>query len=119
MAMKLLLTLLVLAFGSYGFAKPSEGPSVKVNIAVNTDQGSTHESAGFVNEDGKWKALKDRNSGARQMSISSRLPGILLPGVGIGLPPMALLGSPMIQMGTGNFSNLFHYLFSPFTLTFI
>ena len=80
MAKLLLFALSVLAFGSYVFAKPSEEPSVKVNIAVNTDQGSAHESAGLVNEDGKWKALKDRNSGARQMSISSRLPGILLPG---------------------------------------
>ena len=68
MTKQMLLTLLVLAFGSYGFAKPSEEPSVKVNITVNTDQGSTHESVALVKEDGKWKALKDRKGGARQMN---------------------------------------------------
>ena len=68
MAKQLLFTLLVLAFGSYGFAKPSEEPSVQVNIAVNTDQGSTHESIALVKEDGKWKTLKDRNGEARQMN---------------------------------------------------
>ena len=76
MAKQMLLTLLVLVFGSYGFAKPSEEPSVKVNIAVNTDQGSTHESVALVKEDGKWKALKDRKGGARQMNIFSRLPDL-------------------------------------------
>ena len=75
---QLLLTLLVLAFGSYGFAKPTEEPSVKINIAVNTDQGSTHESVELVKEDGKWKALNDSKGGAHQMSISSR-PQLLLP----------------------------------------
>ena len=81
MEKQLLLALSVLALGRYGFAKPNEAPSVKVNIAVNTDQGSTHESVALVKEDGKWKALKDRTGEAPQMSISSRLPGILLPGV--------------------------------------
>ena len=79
MEKQLLLALSVLALGCYSFAKPNEEPSVKINITVNTDHGSTHESVALVNEDGKWKALKDRNSGARQMSISSRLAGILLP----------------------------------------
>ena len=74
MAMQLLLALSVLAFTSYGNAKPSGEPSVKVNIAVNTDQRSAHESVPFVKEDEKWKVLTDRNSGARQTSISSRLP---------------------------------------------
>ena len=80
MEKQLLFAISVLALSSYVFAKPNEEPSVKVNIAVNTDQGSTHESVALVKEDGKWKALKDRNDEARQMSISSRLPGILLPG---------------------------------------
>ena len=80
MEKQLLLALSILALGRYGFAKPNEAPSVKINIAVNTDQGSTHESVALVKEDGKWKVLKDRNGRARQRSISSRLPGILLPG---------------------------------------
>ena len=58
MAKQLLFALSVLAFGSYVFAKPGEEPSVKVKIAVNTDQGSTHESIGLIKETGKWKALK-------------------------------------------------------------
>ena len=77
MAKQLLLTLLVLALGSYGFAKLSEEPSVtsvKVNIDVNSDQGSTHESVSLVKEDGKWKTLKDRKGEARQLNIFSRLP---------------------------------------------
>ena len=69
MAKQLVFALSILAFGSYVFAKPSEEPSVKVNIAVNTDQGSAHESVALVKEDGKWKALKDRDGGARQMNI--------------------------------------------------
>ena len=81
MARQMLFAISVLAFDSYVFAKPSEEPSVKVNIAVNTDQGSTHESIALVNEDGKWKALKDRNGGARQRSISGTSPGMFLPGV--------------------------------------
>ena len=68
MAKQLLLALSILAFSTYGFAKPKEEPSVKVNIAVNTDKGSTHESVALVKEDGKWKPLKDRNGGARQMN---------------------------------------------------
>ena len=68
MEKQFLLALSVLALGCYSFAKPNEEPSVKINITVNTDQGSTHESVALVNEDGKWKALKDRNGGARQMS---------------------------------------------------
>ena len=48
MVKQLLLTLLIVALGSYGFAKPSEEPSVKVNIVVNTDQGSAHESVALV-----------------------------------------------------------------------
>ena len=82
MAMQLLLALSVLAFTSYGNAKPSEEPSVKVNIAVNTDQRSAHESVPFVKEDEKWKVLTDRNSGARQTSISSRLLESVLPRLG-------------------------------------
>ena len=82
MAMQLLLALSVLAFISYGNAKPSEEPSIKVNIAVNTDQRSAHESVPFVKEDEKWKVLTDRNCGARQTSISSRLPESALPGSG-------------------------------------
>ena len=81
MAMQLLSVLSVLAFASYGIAKHNEEPSVKVNIAVNTDQGSTHESIALVNEDGKWKALKDKNGRARQRSISDKTSGILLPSV--------------------------------------
>ena len=81
MAMQLLSVLSVLAFASYGIAKHNEEPSVKVNIAVNTDQGSTHESIALVNEDGKWKALKDKNGGARQRSISGTTPRMSLPGV--------------------------------------
>ena len=61
MAKQLLLALSILAFSTYGFAKPKEEPSVKVNIAVNTDKGSTHESVALVKEDGNWKALKNRN----------------------------------------------------------
>ena len=76
MEKQLLLALSVLALGRYGFAKLNEAPSVKVNIAVNTDQGSTHESVALVKEDGKWKALKDRKGGARQMNIFSRLPDL-------------------------------------------
>ena len=79
MAKQLMLTLLVLALGSYRFAKLSEEPSVKVNIAVNTDQGSTHESVELVKEDGKWRALNDRKGKARQMNTSSILSGLLLP----------------------------------------
>ena len=82
MAMQLLSVLSVLAFASYGIAKHNEQPSVKVNIAVNTDQGSTQESVAIVKDDGKWKALKDKNSGARQMNISSRLSESALPGSG-------------------------------------
>ena len=54
-----LFTLSVLPFGSYVFAKN-----------------------GFllVKEDGKLKALKDRNDDARQRSITGKLPGILLSG---------------------------------------
>ena len=59
MAKLLLFALSVLAFGSYVFAKPSEEPSVKIDIEVNTDQGSAHESVALIKEDGKWKALKD------------------------------------------------------------
>ena len=81
MEKQLLLALSVLALGCYSFAKPNEEPSVKINITVNTDQGSTHESVALVNEDGKWKALKDRNGGARQRSISGTTPGKLLPDV--------------------------------------
>ena len=80
MEKELLLAFSVLAVGIYGFAKPNEEPSVKINITVNTDQGSNHESIALVNEDGKWKALKDRNGGARQRSISGKTPGMLLPG---------------------------------------
>ena len=81
MAKQLLFALSILAFGSYVFAKPSEEPSVKVNIAVNTDQGSTHETVALIKEDGKWKALKDRNGVVPQMNISRRTPGIQFPGV--------------------------------------
>jgi len=81
MEKQLLLALSVLALGCYSFAKPNEEPSVKINITVNTDQGSTHESVALVNEDGKWKALKDRNGGARQRSISGTTPRMSLPGV--------------------------------------
>ena len=81
MEKQLLLALSVLTLGCYSFAKPNEEPSVKINITVNTDQGSTHESVALVNEDGKWKALKDKNGGARQRSISGTTPGMLLPGV--------------------------------------
>ena len=54
-----LFALSVLAFGSYVFAKN-----------------------GFllVKEDGKRKALKDRNDDARQRNITGKLPGILLSG---------------------------------------
>ena len=79
MEKQLLLALSVLALGCYSFAKPNEEPSVKINITVNTDQGSTHESVALVNEDGKWKALKDKNGGARQRSISGKTSGMLLP----------------------------------------
>ena len=65
MTKQFMLTLLVIAFGSYGFARLSEEPFLKVNIAVNTDQGSTHESALLVKEESKWRALNDRKSGAR------------------------------------------------------
>ena len=75
MEKQLLLVLSVLALGCYSFAKPNEESSVKINITVNTDQGSTHESVALVNEDGKWKALKDRNGGARQRSISGTIKG--------------------------------------------
>ena len=77
MVKQLLLTLLVVALGSYGFAKLSEEPTVKVNIAVNTDQGSTHESVALVKEDGEWKALNDRKDAARRKNIPLLLP--LLP----------------------------------------
>ena len=81
MEKQLWFALSVLAFGNDVFARPSEEPSVKINIAPvnigpNTDQDSTHKSFTLVEEDGKWKTLKDRNGGARQMSISSRLPGV-------------------------------------------
>ena len=76
MEKQLLLALSIFALGSYCFAKPNEKPSVKVNITVKTDQGSTHDSVALVNEDGKWKVLKDRNGGARQRSISSATPGV-------------------------------------------
>ena len=79
MAMQSLLTLLVLAFGSYGYAKRSEEPSVKVNIVVNINQGSTHESVPLAKEGGKWKALKDRKGGARQINISSKSSELVLP----------------------------------------
>ena len=82
MEKQLLLALSVLTLGCYSFAKPNEEPSVKINITVNTDQGSTHESVAIVKDDGKWKALKDKNSGARQMNISSRLSESALPGSG-------------------------------------
>ena len=72
MAKQLLMALSVLAFSSYGFSKPNEELSVKVNIAVNTDQGSTHESVALVKEDGKWKAMKDRKGIARQRNIYPR-----------------------------------------------
>ena len=83
MARQLLFALSVLAFDSYVFAKPSEEPSVKIKIAVNTDKGGTHESVELVKEDGKWKALKDRNGRARQMSTLDipLPPGIPSPGV--------------------------------------
>ena len=68
MEKQLLLALSVLALGCYSFAKPNEEPSVKINITVNIDQGSTHESIALVKEDGKWKTLKDRNGEARQMN---------------------------------------------------
>ena len=66
MARQMLFALSVLAFDSYVFAKPSEEPSVKIKIAVNTDKGGTHESVELVKEDGKWKALKDKKGRARQ-----------------------------------------------------
>jgi len=75
MEKQFLLALYVLALGCCSFAKPNEEASVKINITVNTDQGSTHESVALVNEDGKWKALKDRNGGARQRSISGTIKG--------------------------------------------
>ena len=81
MEKQLLLALSLLAFSSYDFVRPNEEPSIKVNTAANTDQGSTHESIALVKEDGKWKALKDRNGAVPQMNISRRTPGILFPGV--------------------------------------
>ena len=81
MEKQLLLALSVLTLGCYSFAKPNEEPSVKINITVNTDQGSTHESIALIKEDGKWKALKDRNGVVPPMNISRRTPGILFPGV--------------------------------------
>ena len=82
MAMQLLLALSVLTFASYGIAKPSEEPSVKVNITLNIDEGSTHELVALVKEDGKWKAPKNENGEASQMTISSRLPELVLSGLG-------------------------------------
>ena len=83
MAKQLLFALSVLAFGSYVIAKLSEEPSVKVNIAVNTDQGSTHESVAYGGwckwcNRGKRTALRDRNGRARQLSTLDTpiLPGL-------------------------------------------
>ena len=61
MEKQLLLALSLLAFSSYDFVRPNEEPSIKVNTAANTDQGSTNESVALVKEDGNWKALKNRN----------------------------------------------------------
>ena len=66
MEKQLLLALSLLAFSSYDFVRPNEEPSIKVNTAANTDQGSTHESIALVKEDGKWKALNDKKGRARQ-----------------------------------------------------
>ena len=62
MEKQLLLALLVLGFSSYGFAKPNEKPSVNGKyLLVNTEQGSANDSVSLVEEDGNWKALKNRN----------------------------------------------------------
>ena len=86
MAIQRLFVLLFLAFGNYGFVKPNEEASVKIEIAVNTDQGSRHGSVALVKEDGKWKALNAKNREASQRSGFSILdqfkPDIYIPQFG-------------------------------------
>ena len=69
MAKHFLLALSVLAFSSYGCARPTKEPSIKGNVAANTIHGSTHKSVAPVKEDDKWKALKDRNGRARHFIL--------------------------------------------------
>ena len=84
MVLQWLLILSVLAFGNYGFVKSNEGASVKLEIDVNTDQGSRHDSVELIKEDDEWKALKDKNREASQrMFVTNPFTGkFIIPGIG-------------------------------------
>ena len=84
MALRWLLVLSVLALGNYGFVKSNKGASVKLEIDVNTDQGSRHDSVALIKEDKKWKALKDKNREASQkMFVTNPFTGqFIIPGIG-------------------------------------
>ena len=65
MAIKLLLIISVFTVGKYGFAKPSEEASIKLNINVNTDEGvdvePLHKTILLQKDAGNGKALKGKN----------------------------------------------------------
>ena len=84
MALRWLLVLSVLAFGNYAFVKSIEGASVEIEIDVNTDQGSRHDSVALIKEDDEWKALKDKNREASQrMFVTNPFTGkFIIPGIG-------------------------------------
>ena len=65
MAIKLLLIISVFTVGKYGFAKPREEASIKLNINVNTDEGvdvePLHKTILLHNDNGNGRALKGKN----------------------------------------------------------
>ena len=84
MALQWLLLISLIAFCNYGFVKSNEGASVKLEIDVNTDQGSKHDSVALIKGDEKWKALNDKNREASQrMFVTNPLTGqFIIPGLG-------------------------------------
>ena len=57
---------------------------MKLEINVNTDQGSRHDAVALIKEDEEWKDLKDKNREASQrMFVTNPFTGkFIIPGIG-------------------------------------